>query len=144
MNKLLNQQLAEVLTGAGFRAKSGLKCEGVLRVGAGTLCRAAPGEITATTVVCDLQGAAVDTFEWLVQDIADEYGLDAGIQQQRTGSYSVRFTCPRPPELPVDSLGKPIGNFLLTLCNAVRNAGVVVLIHRREGVLGKCLISCSS
>ncbi len=103
MNKLLNQQLAEVLTGAGFRSQSHLKCEGALRVGAGTLCRAAPGEITATTVVCDLQGADLDTFESLVQDIADEYGLEAGILQ-RAGSYSVRFTCPPLTVVPVDTL----------------------------------------
>ncbi len=104
MNKLLNQQLAEVLTGAGFRPRSRLNCEGALRVGAGTLCRAAPGEITATTVVCDLPGADLDTFEWLVQDIADEYGLEANIQQQQAGSYSVRFTCPPLTAVPGDTL----------------------------------------
>jgi len=101
MNKLLNQQLDEVLTGSGFRAH--LKCEGALRVGAGTLCRAAPGEITATTVVCDLQGADLDSLKSLVQEIADEYGLEASIQQQ-PGSYSVRYTCPRPTNVPGDTV----------------------------------------
>jgi hypothetical protein len=101
MNKLLNQQLDEVLIGSGFRAR--LECEEALRVGAGTLCRAAPGEITATTVVCDLQGADLDAFESLVEEIGDEYGLEASIQQQ-VGSYSVRYTRPRLTGAPIDTV----------------------------------------
>ena len=101
MNKLLNQQLDEVLTNSSLRAR--LNCEGALRVGAGTLCRAAAGEITATTVVCDVQGADLDSLESLVEDIADEYGLEASIQQ-RPGSYSVRFTCARVTAAPIDTL----------------------------------------
>jgi hypothetical protein len=92
MNKLLNQQLDELLTDSPFTSTH-LECESALRIGAATLGRAAPGEIAATTVVCKVADAVVDTFESLVQEIVDEYGLEATIQW-RHGGYSVRFTAP--------------------------------------------------
>ena len=98
MAKLLNQQLGEILVSAGFTTT--LKCESALRVAAATLFRAAPHEITATTIVCDLQGGDADTFEWLVQEIADEYVLQVRIREQPE-SYSVRFSRPQVPLVPV-------------------------------------------
>lgn len=89
MNTLLNQQLDELLSKSTFGK---LKCESALRVSAATLYRAAADEITATTVVCDLEAADSDSFELLVQEIADEYGLEATIRQRQPGSASVRFT----------------------------------------------------
>ena len=97
MNILLKQQLDELL--ARCNSDTDLQCERALRVGAATLRRAAPNEITATTVVCTLARSNLGTLEALVQDIADEYGVDASIQKQ-AGSYSVRFAC---PQLPVPS-----------------------------------------
>ncbi len=98
MNNLLNQQLDELLTGSQLRGPK-LQCESALRVGAATLCRAAPSEITATTVECNLEGANLDTFASLVQEIADEYGLEASVHQhnQQQAACSVRFTWPLPP-----------------------------------------------
>jgi hypothetical protein len=90
MNTLLQQQLNELLTDSSTRSK--LTCESALRVGAATLHRGRPGEITATTVVCDVAADDVEAFASLVSEIGDEYGLETRIQQ-RPGSYSVRFTC---------------------------------------------------
>jgi hypothetical protein len=90
MNNLLKEQLDEVLSMSANGAT--LEYERALRVGAETLCRA--GEITATTVVCNIADDAIDTVEWLVGDIADEYGLEACIRRQQPGSISVRFTWP--------------------------------------------------
>jgi hypothetical protein len=101
MNKLLNQQLDELFANSPI-ANTKLGLEGVLRVGAGTLSRAAHGEITATTVVCDVRGADVEEFECLVQDIADEFGLDVRIQQQPC-SWSVRFTRRHPAFIPIET-----------------------------------------
>jgi hypothetical protein len=89
MNKLLNQQLDELLTNSAVTSTD-LECESALRVGAATLCRA-PNEITATTVVCNVADADFVIFDSLVQDITDEYGLEAIIKWQ-PGGYSVRFT----------------------------------------------------
>jgi hypothetical protein len=99
MNKLLNQQLDELLTDSCVTSTD-LECENALRVGAATLCGAAAGGITATTVVCNLADAAFDTFESLVQDIADDYGLEASMKWQ-AGAYAVRFTLPQlaPPTI---------------------------------------------
>jgi hypothetical protein len=91
MNALLQQQLYELVADPSTRSK--LTCESALRVGAATLCRGRPGEITATTVVCDVGADDVEAFALLVAEIGDEYELEASIQQQR-GWYSVRFTCP--------------------------------------------------
>jgi hypothetical protein len=90
MNKLLHQQLDELLTNSPA-ISSDLECESALRVGAATLCHAAPNQITATTVVCNLKDADFGRFESLVQDVADDYGLEASIQWH-AGAYSVRFT----------------------------------------------------
>jgi hypothetical protein len=95
MNKLLTQQLDELLANS---SATDLKCESALRIGAATLCHAAPTEITAARVMCDLADSDVSAFEVLVQKIADEYGLDACIEQQPS-SYAVRFTWPPVPAL---------------------------------------------
>ena len=97
MNNLLIQQLHELLPNP--TPSTHLKCEGALRVAAATLCRLEPNELTATTVVCDLSDGDFDELHLLVQEIADEYGVDASIQHQRASSYSVRLT-PRPPAIP--------------------------------------------
>jgi hypothetical protein len=99
MNTLLNQQLDELLNNSSNPATD-LQCEGALRVGAATLRRAAAGAIAATTVVCALADSDLDAFDWLVQDIADEYEVDASIHEQ-SGSYSVRFTRPDVPPEPL-------------------------------------------
>ena len=93
MNNLLHQQLDEVLTRSASRAA--LDCERALRVGAATLSRAPLGEITATTVVCNIADDDIDAIESLVSDIADEYGLEARVQKQQPASYSVRFSWPQ-------------------------------------------------
>jgi hypothetical protein len=101
MNTLLKQQLDELLNNSSNPATD-LQCKGALRVGAATLRRAAPNEITATTVVCTLADSDLSAFEWLVQDIVDEYEVVASIHEQ-LGSYSVRFTRPAAPPEPVHS-----------------------------------------
>src|ERR1051326_712440 len=91
MNSLLYRQLDELLARAASR--NVLACEGALRVGAATLRNGAPGEISATTVVCDVDVAEAEPLEALVAGIADEFGLEARIKQHPS-SYSVRFTSP--------------------------------------------------
>jgi hypothetical protein len=103
MNNLLKEQLDEVLSKSASGAP--LEYERALRVGAETLCRARAGEITATTVVCNIADDAIDAVEWLVGDIADEYGLEACIRRQQPGSYSVRFTWPESNE-PEQAMGQ--------------------------------------
>jgi hypothetical protein len=92
MNNLLKEQLDEVLSKSASGAT--LEYERALRVGAETLCRARAGEITATTVVCNIPDDEIHAVESLVDDIADEYGLEACIRWQQPGSFSVRFTWP--------------------------------------------------
>ena len=92
MNNLLQEQLDEVLTLCASRAT--LACERALRVGAKTLYRAALGEITATTVVCNLAIDQIAALESLAAEIANEYGLEATMRQQQSGSWSVRFAWP--------------------------------------------------
>jgi hypothetical protein len=103
MNNLLNEQLDEVLSKSASGAT--LEYERALRVGAETLCRARVGEITATTVVCNIEDDEIDAVEWLVSDIVDEYGLEASIRRQQPGSYSVRFTRPEASE-PVQAMAQ--------------------------------------
>ena len=103
MNNLLKEQLDEVLSKSASGAT--LEYERALRVGAETLCRARAGEITATTVVCNIADDAIDAVESLVADIADEYGLEACIRRQQPGSYSVRFTWPETDE-PEQAMGQ--------------------------------------
>jgi hypothetical protein len=92
MNNLLQEQLDEVLNKSARCAT--LDSERALRVAAETLCRARAGEITATTVVCNIADHEIDTVESLIADIADEYRLEASIRRQQPGWYSVRFTWP--------------------------------------------------
>jgi hypothetical protein len=92
MNNLLKEQLDEVLSKSASGAT--LEYERALRVGAGTLSRARAGEITATTVVCNIADDGIHAVESLVADIADEFGLEACIRRQQPGSYSIRFTLP--------------------------------------------------
>jgi len=91
MNTLLQQQLNELLVDSVTRPK--LACESALRVGAATLRRGRPEEISATTVLCEVAADHFEAFASLVSDIGDEYGLQTSIQP-RSGSYSVRFSCP--------------------------------------------------
>jgi hypothetical protein len=91
VNNLLHQQLEALLANTPSRAA--LKFESALRVGAGTQCRGEWSQITATTVVCEVPPDEIEAFRSLVEEIAEEYGLDASIRQN-PGSYSVRFTCP--------------------------------------------------
>jgi hypothetical protein len=98
MNELLAKQLDDVLA-----EPARLSTEAQLHVAAATLARAAPDEITATTVVGVLGADDRSAFEALVHEIADELELDATIRL-RVGSFSVRFsrrvpvaaTAPRP------------------------------------------------
>jgi hypothetical protein len=92
MNKLMHEQIYELLTNSQSRAM--LECERALRVGAATLCR---GAITATTIVCDIAADDLDAFESLVVKIADEFDIDASIRPQ-PGRCSVRFSWPEPCE----------------------------------------------
>ncbi len=93
MNKLLDEQIHEILRRSNGRAFS--ERERALRVAAATLWRGLSGAITATTVVCDVADGQFDAVVTLVADIAEEYGVDASIQQQQ-GCCSVRFR-PLPP-----------------------------------------------
>jgi hypothetical protein len=63
------------------------------RAAAAALSRAAPDEITATTVLGVVGADDLDTFRGLVADIADEYDVDASLQID-VGQFSVRFTHP--------------------------------------------------
>jgi hypothetical protein len=98
VNNLVYQQIDDLLANSAERKR--LTSQNALRVGAATLLNGPPGEITATTVVCDL-GAddELDPFDCLVADLAKEYGLVAAIQQN-SGSCSVRFTRPTPAPAP--------------------------------------------
>jgi len=95
MNKMVDEQIRELLTNSQSHAM--LECERALRVGAATLCQVRSGEITATTVVCHVGDDDLDAVESLVVDIADEFGVDARVQQQ-AGFCAVRFSCQAPSE----------------------------------------------
>jgi hypothetical protein len=96
MNNLLKEQLDEVLSKSASGAT--LECERALRIGAETLCRARAGEVTATTVVCNIVDDEIEAVESLLADIADEFGLEACLRRQQAGSYSVRFAWPETDE----------------------------------------------
>jgi hypothetical protein len=66
-------------------------CEGALVVAARTLSAAAEYAIAATTVVGVLGRDDVNEFRSLMQDIAQEFNLDAEVQL-KMGSFSVRFS----------------------------------------------------
>ena len=97
MHNLLYQQIDAVLANAAERKR--LTSENALRVGATTLSNSHPGEVSATTIVCDDDLDEVNDLECIVAGLAAEFGLEATIQYTE-GSYSVRFTrrrTARPP-----------------------------------------------
>jgi hypothetical protein len=95
MNKLLDEQIHELLRRSNGRAFGERERARALRVAAATLWRGLSDAITATTVVCDVADGQLDAVVTLVADIAEEYGVDASVQQQQ-GCCSVRFR-PLPP-----------------------------------------------
>ena len=80
-------------------ARPELRTEGALVVAARMLSGSPDYAMTATTVVGVLGRDDVDEFRSLVQDIADEFGLNA-VVRLKTGSFSVRFS-----RLPEDGVG---------------------------------------
>ena len=89
MNSLVYQQIDELL--ANVAEPRRLTCESALRAGAVTLRNTPAATITATTMMCDVPVDQLDLLKSAVADLANEYQLDARIQQS-SGSYSVRFT----------------------------------------------------
>lgn len=89
MNSLVYQQIDVLL--ANVAEPKRLTSESALRAGAVTLRNTPAAIITATTIMCDVPVDEVDLFKSTIADLADEYQLDARIQQS-SGSYSVRFT----------------------------------------------------
>ena len=86
MNSRLAFQLHEILS----EPRHELANEKPLRVAASMLSRAPVHQMTATTVVGALGEDDADAVCGLVQEIADEYELDAKITFH-DGSFSVRF-----------------------------------------------------
>jgi hypothetical protein len=86
MNSRLASQLHETLSEPSREPAN----ENALRVTATTLSRARADEMTATTVVGTLGRDDAEMFRELVQEIADEYGLQAKVTFT-IGSFSVRF-----------------------------------------------------
>jgi hypothetical protein len=70
---------------------SALQSEAQLRVAATMLSRAAPGEVSAITVVGVLGQDDLDAFYALVAQIEAELDLDAQVTLH-VGSFSVRFS----------------------------------------------------
>jgi hypothetical protein len=93
LNPFLARDLADILREPTPRDE--LVNEGPLIVAARMLSRAAESEMTATTVVGVLGCDDAHALRSLVQNIADEFGLEATIKL-KVGSFSVRFS--RPPE----------------------------------------------
>jgi hypothetical protein len=89
VNTLLVDQLHEALADSGPR--HGLAAESSLRVAAATLAHASPGEMTATRVIGTLGRDDLESFEALLAEIADEYGLESRFET-RGGSFAVRFS----------------------------------------------------
>jgi poly(3-hydroxybutyrate) depolymerase len=87
-NPTLALQVTDILAGP---ARPELACERALVVAARMLDGAAEHAMTATTVVGVIGRDDVDEFRSLVQDIAEEFGLDAEIRL-KTGSFSVRLS----------------------------------------------------
>lgn len=88
MNSRLASQLDEILNQPDPRTE--LVNEKPLWVAASMLSRAPVDQMTATTVVGTLGRDDADAFCGLVQEIADEYELDARITFN-VGFFSVRF-----------------------------------------------------
>jgi hypothetical protein len=88
LNPSLARQIDSILNKPASEAE--LANEGPLVVAARTLSHAADYEMTATTVVGDLDRDDVDAFRSRVRTIANEYGLAATVKIH-VGSFSVRF-----------------------------------------------------
>jgi hypothetical protein len=88
LNPTLALQVTDILDQRPRRRE--LACEGALVVAARMLSGAAEYAMTATTVVGVLGGDDIDEFRSLVQDIAEEFDLDAEVRL-KMGSFSVRF-----------------------------------------------------
>ena|SRR5436305_5383058 len=89
LNPTLALQVTDILDQQPQRVE--LACEGALVVAARMLSGAAEDAMTATTVVGVLGRDDVDEFRSLVQDIAEEFNLDAEVRL-KMGSFSVRFS----------------------------------------------------
>ena len=89
INPTLALQVTDILE-ADTRTPE-LACQGALVVAARMLNDASQYAMTATTVVGVLGRDDVKEFRLLVQDIAEEFGLDAEVRL-KTGSFSVRFS----------------------------------------------------
>jgi len=88
MTQVLTHEFAELLrTPAHGIAPTS---EDALRVAAGTLSRAAPDMITATTVVVNVGPDDLDALQRLVVDIAEEDQLDV-VVRPHVGWCAVRF-----------------------------------------------------
>src|SRR5215216_1523249 len=90
LNPTLALQVTDILAGP---ARSEHARQGALVVAARMLCDASEYATTATTVVGVLGRDDAAEFRSLVQDIAEEFGLDASVTL-KTGSFSVRFSRP--------------------------------------------------
>lgn len=86
MNSRLASQLQEIL----HEPRHELANEKPLHVTASTLSRARVEEMTATTVVGTLGPDDAERFRELVQEIAEQYRLQASVTL-KAGSFSVRF-----------------------------------------------------
>src|SRR4051812_43315388 len=78
LNPTLALQVTDILDQKSRRAE--LACEGALVVAARMLSSADEYAMTATTVVGVLGGDNVDEFRSLVQDIAEEFEMDADVR----------------------------------------------------------------
>jgi hypothetical protein len=92
INQLLTTQLDDLL--AIPESRPALKSESQLRVAAAMLSDAEPGGISATTVVGVLGLDDATAFNALVDDIVNEYDLEARVRLH-VGSFSVRFSRPQ-------------------------------------------------
>jgi hypothetical protein len=99
VNPTFALQLTDILAGPVPHAE--LASQAALVVAARMLSDAGEYAMTATTVIGVLGCDDADEFRSLVQDIAEEFGLDASVTLKR-GSYSVRFS-----RLPANSVEVP-------------------------------------
>jgi hypothetical protein len=103
----LAQQIEEVLSGPD--RLEGLARGGQLRVAAAALARAPSSEITATTVVGAIGLDDVRSIEALIDEICDEFALDASVRFG-SGSFSVRFSRRDSPPAPAESSRSKTGS----------------------------------
>jgi hypothetical protein len=90
MHQLLENPDRPYAGSARLAPPLGLACEAQLRVAAATLSRASTDEITAATVVGIIGADDLTSFERLIGELADEFGLEAAVEIA-VGSFSVRF-----------------------------------------------------